>query len=171
MGPLSPEVMDSTVRVGVSIKDIPSYIPPSQPDARSRKPTKNQRYQISMPSIPQGKVCTFDIVPTLMQLRYEDHDLLSLEDVTKDPYLPMVSVECALIEQIPHDWARGFEKAGLLGLINTPHIGRPTEVNACVKQLFACFHGGYLWPYEPVAVTVELISAITGLPKDGTNPS
>jgi hypothetical protein len=26
-----------------------------------------------------------------------------------------------------------------------PHFGRHQEVNACVKLLFSCYHGGYLW--------------------------
>ena len=89
----------------------------------------------------------------------------------KDLYLPMVPVEGTPIERIPQDWERGLEKAGLHGLINMPHFGQPTKVNACVKQLLACFHGGYLWLDELVVVTVELISEITGLPKDGPDPS
>ena len=51
------------------------------------------------------------------------------------------------------------------------YFGRPIEVNACVKKLLACLHGGYLWLDESVEVTVELISAITGLPKYRPDPS
>ena len=106
-----------------------------------------------------------------MQLRYEYHDLFALEYVAKELYFPVVSVEGSPIECIPKDWVRGMDKAGLLGLINMSHFGRPTEVNAYVKQLLECFHGGYLWLDEPIEVMVELISAITGLPKDGLDPS
>ena len=60
---------------------------------------KNQRYQIRMTTIPLEMVCNFDIVLALMQLRYEDHDLLALEDVMKEPYRPIVSVEGAPIER------------------------------------------------------------------------
>ena len=120
--------------------------------------------------IPKGMVCTSDIVPALMHPRYRYHNWLALEDVRKEPYRPIVSVEGASIEHILQDWARGLDKIGLLGLINMPHFGRQTKVNACVKQIFACFHGGCLWLDELVAVTVELISAITGLPKYGPDP-
>ena len=51
------------------------------------------------------------------------------------------------------------------------HFGWINEANACVKQLLACFHGGYLWLDEPVAFTVELISEIMGIPKHGPDPS
>ena len=40
-----------------------------------------------------------------------------------------------------------------------------------MKQLLACFHGGYLWLDELVEVTVGLISEITGLPKDEPDSS
>ena len=66
MGTLIPEFMDSITREGVSINDIPGYIPPSQPRAHARKPTKNQRYPIKMPTIPERMVYTFNIVPALM---------------------------------------------------------------------------------------------------------
>ena len=44
-------------------------------------------------------------------------------------------------------------------------------MNACVKQLLVHFHGGYLWLDELLAVVVELILAIMGLPKDGPDLS
>ena len=81
-----PEVMDSASREGVSIKDIPIYIPPSWHGAQAKNPTKNQRYHIRILAIPQGMVCTSDIVHTLMQLRCEEHNLIELEDVKKELY-------------------------------------------------------------------------------------
>ena len=56
-----------------------------------------------MSPIPQGMVCTVDIVPALMQLKYEYHDLLSLEDIAKEPYVSMVAVEDGMIEPILKD--------------------------------------------------------------------
>ena len=102
MGPLRLEVMDSAARAGVSIKDIPSYIPPSQLGAQARKPTKNQRYQIRMSTILQGMVCTYDIVLVLMQMKYKDHDFLTLEDVVNEPYVLVVTIGGGTRKQIPH---------------------------------------------------------------------
>ena len=115
-------------------------------------------------------VCTTDIVPVLMQMKYDDHELLALEDITKEPYVPMVAVGGIPIERIPQDWAHRLNKAGLLGLINMPHFGWLNEVNACVKQLSAYFHGGMLWLDTLVEITVDLILDITGLPKYGPDP-
>ena len=70
--------MESTPHEGVSAKDIPGYIPPYRHGVQPRKLTKNQKYQVKMSTIPQGMVCTTDIVPVLIQMKYVDHDLLAL---------------------------------------------------------------------------------------------
>ena len=73
--------------------------------------------------------------------------------------------------RIIHPWVQHLDKSGLLGLINMPHFGRLNEANACVKQILACFHGGMLWLDTPIVIMVDLISEITGFPKDGPDPS
>ena len=96
----SPGVMEYAIKTCVFVKYILGYVPPSRPGAQAKKPTKNQRYHIWMSGVPHGIVCTSDIVPALMQMKYEYHDLLALEDVTKESYLSVVSVEGALIDHI-----------------------------------------------------------------------
>ena len=83
----------------------------------------------------------------------------------------MVPVEGTPIECIPQYWEKGLDKVGLLGLINMPLFGQRTEVNARMKQMLACFYGGYLWLDDLVAFTMELISEIMGIPKYGPDPS
>ena len=89
----------------------------------------------------------------------------------KDLYRPIVLVEGPPIEHIPQDWERGLDKYGFLELIKLLYFGKPTKENACVRLLFAFFHGGYLWLDEPITIMVELILAITRIPKDGIDPS
>ena len=50
-----------------------------------------------------------------------------------------------------------------------PHFGCTTEVDACVKQLLVCFHGGFLWHDRKILVDIELIASITGLPLAGVD--
>ena len=54
-----------------------------------------------MPSMPKGMVYTTDIVPTLMKMKYEDHDLLTLQNVANDPYDSLPSVPGGPIVRIP----------------------------------------------------------------------
>ena len=106
----------------MSVKDIPEYIPPSQPSAKPKNPTKNQKYRVRMSAIPQGMVCTFGIMSTLIKMKYDDRDLLVLEDVMSEPYASMVAIRGGPIACIAQDWASGMDRARLLGLINMSHF-------------------------------------------------
>jgi hypothetical protein len=64
-------------------------------------------------------------------------------------YLPIVE---------PKVWARGLERAGLLNLFDIPHFGRSQEINACVKMLLTCVHGGYLWLDRMISIDTYLIA-------------
>ena len=44
------------------------------------------------------------------------------------------------------------------------------EVNAMVRILLSCVHGGYLWLGNKVDLNVDLIHRITGLFKTGKDP-
>jgi hypothetical protein len=45
------------------------------------------------------------------------------------------------------------------------------EVNACVKFLLYCVHGGYMWLDRPISIDTDLIARITGLPTQGEDPT
>jgi hypothetical protein len=51
-----------------------------------------------------------------------------------------------------------------------PHFGRHQEVNAYVKLLLSCYHGGYLWLNHYIVVDFTLINWITGLTMQGPDP-
>ena len=112
-----------------------------------------------------------DIMPFIMKMKYEYQNLLALTNVLVDPFVLVTEVGSIPITYTPHDWAQGLEILRLLGLINMLHFGRLVEANTCMKKLLACFHGGYLWLDQPVPVTIELISWISRLPKEGSDPS
>ena len=111
--------------------------------------------------------CSVDIIPALIRLKFEDHDLLLLKDVQDEPYESVPMVPSAPIQRIPQPWASGLDHSGLLGLINMRHFGRLNESHVCVKKLLACFHGGMLWLNIPIPVTIDLITSIIGLSKAG----
>ena len=48
-------------------------------------------------------VSTSDIIPVPMKMKYENHNLLALEDIAREPYVPMVAVKSGTIECIPKD--------------------------------------------------------------------
>ena len=63
-----------------------------------------------------------------------------------------------------------LERSGLLNLLRLPHFGRGAEVNAVVRVLLSCVHGGYLWLGNRINLNVDLIHRITGLSKTGKDP-
>ena len=128
---------------------------------------KNQKYPPKLPPLPKGMTCSVDIIPSLMKLNFEYHDLLLLKNVWDETYESVLMVPSALIQRIPQPWVSGLNKSGLLGLINMPHFGRLNEAHACFKQLLAYFHGGMFYLNKPIPITVNLIAKITGLPKVG----
>jgi hypothetical protein len=58
----------------------------------------------------------------------------------------------------------------LLNVMKIPHFGRHQEVNACVKLLLSCYHGGYLWLNLRIIVDLTLINHITRLNMQGPDP-
>jgi hypothetical protein len=44
-------------------------------------------------------------------------------------------------------------------------------VNACVKFLLTCVHGGYLWLDMPISIDKDLIARITNVPSQGQDPN
>jgi hypothetical protein len=58
----------------------------------------------------------------------------------------------------------------MLNVMNIPHFFRHQEVNACVKILLSCHHGGYLWLNIRITMDLSLIHWITGVSVKGLDP-
>ena len=57
-------------------------------------------------------------------------------------------------------------------MLNVPHFGRSMQVTIVFKQILALVHDGHLWiGSQHVPIDGELIHNITGLPKEGPDPS
>ena len=83
--------------------------------------------------------CSVDIIPALIKLKFEDHDLLFLKYVQDEPYELVPMGPSAPIQRILEPWASELNKSGLLGLINMPHFGRLDKAHECIKPLLAYF--------------------------------
>jgi hypothetical protein len=71
---------------------------------------------------------------------------------------------------IPQSWTMNLAQSTLLNVMKIPHFGRHQEVNACVKLLLSCYHGGYLWLDHRITVDPMLIHMITRLSMQGPDP-
>jgi hypothetical protein len=70
----------------------------------------------------------------------------------------------------PQSWTQNLAQSTLLNVMKILHFGRHQEVNACVKLLLSCYHGGYLWLNHRITVDLTLINRITGLSMQGPDP-
>ena len=77
-------------------------------------------------------------------MKFEDHDLLFLNDVQDEPYELDPMGPGAPVQRISQPWVSGLNNSGLLEFINIPHFGQLNEAHACVKQILAYFHGGMI---------------------------
>ena len=115
-------------------------------------------------------MCSVNIIPSLIKLKFKYHDLILLKYVRDDPYELFLTVPGAPIQRIPQPYSSKLDNSRLLGFINMPHFGQLNESHACVKKILAYFHGGMLWLNMPIPVTVYLIVSIKCLPKVGEDP-
>jgi len=61
-------------------------------------------------------------------------------------------------------------RSTILNMMKIPNFRRHQEVNACIKILLSCFHGGYLWLDRHITVDPALIQRITRLIMQGPDP-
>jgi hypothetical protein len=71
------------------------------------------------------------------------------------------------LKVIPQAWTHNLVQSTLLNVMKIPHFRKHQEVNACVKLLLSCYHGGYLWLNCRIIVDSTLINQIMGLSMQG----
>lgn len=82
-------------------------------------------------------------------LKFVDHNITDEQkfpELAKEKYLCAKSVPGigAILLEMQMSATR-LEKSGILNLLEVPQFGRSLEINACVKLLLSCVHGGTLW--------------------------
>ena len=109
----------------------------------------------------------------LNDLKYQDYNLLDdikFPQFQVDWYMAMIVNPTTKVEALtPQAWIASLQPSRL-NLLQSPHFGRSNEINAVVKFLLSCMHGGHIWLDCKVDITIDLIHQITGLSKTGENP-
>jgi hypothetical protein len=128
-----------------------------------------------MPDIPEGVIVDEDMLGMVLKLKYVDHDItntVKFPELASHHYFEL-RTDLTTNESIlvPNVWERGLEQEGILNLFDIPHFGRSKKVNARVKFLLTCVHGGYLWLYRPISIDTNLSARITILPTQGQDPN
>ena len=108
-------------------------------------------------------------------LKYQDYNLLDhvkFPQFQVEQYMMMTMNPATKVEALaPQAWIALLQPSGLLNLLQIPHFSRNNEINAVMKVLLSCVHGGHLWLECRVNITIDLIHQITGLSKTGADPA
>ena len=80
-GPSSSGAVESAAPRGVLVNDILGYVTPTHPGSKPRQMSKNPKYPPKLPALPEGMTCSVDIIPALIRLNFNEHDLVFLKYV------------------------------------------------------------------------------------------
>jgi hypothetical protein len=156
-------------------KLIPSillaYLPPLSGAINHDNVPREFKYAVIIAYLPKGVRAVRADQDKLATLKFSD---FNLEDwkaynmLAPHKYLTRTKGKNSKI--IPQPWTQNLAQSTLLNVMKIPHFGRHQEVNACVKLLLSCYHGGYLWLNRRITVDPTLINRITGLSMQGPDP-
>ena len=108
-------------------------------------------------------------------LKYQDYNLLDhvkLPQFQVDQYMMMTMNPATKVRALERQsWIASLQPSGLLNLLQIPHFRHSNDINAVMKVLLSCVHGGHLWLDHRVDITIDLIHQIMGLNKTRANPA
>jgi hypothetical protein len=137
---------DDLVNVKLLPSILPEYIPPLAGVVSRDSVPRDFDYTVITAYLPKGIRAVrpqLERIPTLNISDYNLGDRKSYGMLAPHKYLTKMKGKKMKI--IPQPWTMNLAQSTLLNVMKIPHFGRHQEVNACVKLLLSCFHGGYLW--------------------------
>jgi hypothetical protein len=125
---------------------LPDYIPPLA-DAMSRDSVpRDFDYTMVTAYLPKG-ICAFKTQQyKIATLNFSDFNLGDRKNYNMlSPYKYLTRTKGNKLKIITQPRTMNLAQPTLLNVMKIPHFVRHQEVNACVKLLLSCYHGGYLW--------------------------
>jgi hypothetical protein len=143
---------------------LPDYIPPLACTVNCDSIPHEFEYMLITAYIPKGiRVVGPQLghIPTLKNNKFNLGDKKRYEMLVPHRYLMKMTGKKPRI--VSQSWIKDLMQSTIMNVMTTPHFGRHQEVNACIKLLLSCYHGGYLWLDRCIIVDPSLIHLITGL--------
>ena len=150
------------------------YFPPRVDGGPEIVLPKDFKYQLILPPLDKRVREEGNLWQNMHAVKFADYNLGDSKQYPhfrRDNYLTIErNPRTQRDEFVPMAHVQHLVKPGLLNLLEIPHFGRGPEVNAVVRMLLSCVHGGYLWLSNRIDINVDLIHRITGLSKTGNDP-
>jgi hypothetical protein len=123
---------------------LPDYIPPLAGTVNHDNVLRDFNYTVITVYLLKGicaRIPQLERLPTLNISDYNLGDRKTYDMLLPHKYLNKMKGKRSKI--IPQPWTMNIAQSTILNVMKIPHFGRHQKVNACVKLLFVCFHGGY----------------------------
>jgi hypothetical protein len=150
---------------------LPTYIPPLSYDINRDSVPRDFEYALVTAYLSKG-ICTVhanqDKIAVLKFSDFNVGDQKVYNMLALHKYLTRTKGKNLKI--VPYSWTHNLTQSTLLNVMKILHFRRHQEVNVCVKLLFSCYHGGYLWLNYCITVDPTLINQITRLSMQGPDP-
>jgi hypothetical protein len=126
---------------------LPAYIPPLSGAMNKDSVPRDFDYALVTVHLPKGIRTDQDKIAALKFSDFNLGDRKAYSMLAPHKYLTKMKGKNSNI--VPQPWTNNLTQYTLLNVMKIPHFGRHQEVNACVKLLLSCYHGGYLWLNGP----------------------
>jgi hypothetical protein len=150
---------------------LPKYIPPLSGPANRDSIPRDFDYAVVTTYLPKGVHVVHADQEKLTMLKFSDFNLGDhkvYNMLAPHKYLTITKGKNPKI--VPQQWTHNLLQSTLLNVMKIPHFGRHQEVNACVRLLLSCYHGGYLCLDRRITMDLILINRITGISMQGPDP-
>jgi hypothetical protein len=150
---------------------LPAYLPPLSDTINRDSVPREFEYALVTAYLSKGirAVCTDqENIATLKFSDFNLDDRKVYKMLAPHKYLARTKGKNSKI--VPQSWTMNLVQSTLFIVMKIPHFGRYQEVNACIKLLLSCYHGGFLWLNRCITVDPTLINWITGLSMQGPDP-
>jgi hypothetical protein len=163
--------MDGLAIAKLILSILPTYIPPLSGVVNRDSVPRDFEYALVTTYLPKGIRAVCVDQDKIAALKFSDFNLSNKKFYNMlAPHKYLTKTKGKNLKIVPQSWTHNLTQSTLLNVMNISNFGRHHEVNACVKLLLSCYHGGYLWLNHHITVDPMLINQIIGLSMQGHDP-
>jgi hypothetical protein len=150
---------------------LPIYIPPLTGVVNRDSIPRDFEYTMVTTYLPKGIRAVRANQDNIASLKFNDFNLSDQKVYNMlAPHKYMTRTKGKNSKIVPQSWTHNLAESTLLNVMKILHFIRHQEVNACVKFMLPCYHGGYIWLNCRIIVDLTLINQIIGLSMQGPDP-
>jgi hypothetical protein len=125
---------------------FPDYIPPLAGPISHDNILRDLAYMLLIAYLPKGIREIEPQIGMILDLKINDFNLGERKNYALlTPHRYLTKTTGKKLKIVPKPWIKEIVRSTILNIMKIPHFGRHQEVNVCVKILFSCYHGGYIW--------------------------